>query len=117
LVRPGKRPPAPALVTSLPRPLRAIRRSARGTRRYLQIIRIAVRHGLGPYLGFRHGPKGPDQAADPARQARLPLDEAGGMFVKLGQMLSTRPDIVSPRPPTRLPPDCDTPPVRRQGPI
>jgi hypothetical protein len=26
-------------------------------------------------------------------EARLALDEAGGMFVKLGQMLSTRPDI------------------------
>ena len=96
VVRPGRHPAAPAPVTSLPRPLRAIRRSARRTHRYLQILRIAVRHGLGPYLGFRHGPRGPDQAADPARQARLALDEAGGMFVKLGQMLSTRPDIVSP---------------------
>ena len=95
-VRPGRHPAAPALVISLPHPVRTIRRSARRTRRYLQIIRIAIRHGLGPYLGFRHGTGGPDQAADPARQARLALDEAGGMFVKLGQMLSTRPDIVSP---------------------
>jgi ubiquinone biosynthesis protein len=96
LVRPGRRPSAPMLVTSLPHPVRAIRRSARRARRYLQIIRIAVRHGLGPYLGFRRGSGGEDRPADPARQARLALDEAGGMFVKLGQMLSTRPDIVTP---------------------
>ena len=68
LVGPGKHPAAPALVTSLPHPVRALRRSARRTRRYLQIIRIAARHGLGPYLGFRHGTGGPDRAADPARQ-------------------------------------------------
>lgn len=96
LVRPGRRPVAPALITSVPHPVRAIRRSARRTRRYLQIIRIAVRHGLGPYIGFRRGSREPDRVADPARQARLALDEAGGMFVKLGQMLSTRPDIVTP---------------------
>jgi ubiquinone biosynthesis protein len=93
LARPGRRPPVPVLVTSLPHPVRAIRRSARRARRYLQIIRIAVRHGLGPYLGLR---RGTNRSADPARQARLALDEAGGMFVKLGQMLSTRPDIVTP---------------------
>jgi ubiquinone biosynthesis protein len=95
LARPGRRPPAPVLVTSIPHPVRAIRRSARRARRYLQIIRIAVRHGLGPYLGIRRGNREPGRAADPARQARLALDEAGGMFVKLGQMLSTRPDIVT----------------------
>lgn len=95
LVRPGKRPSAPMLVTSLPRPVRAIRRSARRGRRYLQISRIAVRHGLGPYLGFRRGSGEQGRPSDPARRARLALDEAGGMFVKLGQMLSTRPDIVT----------------------
>jgi ubiquinone biosynthesis protein len=96
LARPGRRPPAPVLITSLPHPLRAIRRSARRARRYLQIIGIAVRHGLGPYLGFRRRRGEEGRPADPARQARLALDEAGGMFVKLGQMLSTRPDIVTP---------------------
>jgi ubiquinone biosynthesis protein len=97
LARPGRRPAPPVLVTSVPHPVRGIRRSARRARRYLQIFRIAVRHGLGPYLGFRRGGSGRNRPADPARQARLALDEAGGMFVKLGQMLSTRPDIVTPR--------------------
>ncbi len=77
LARPGRRPPAPVLITSLPHPVRAIRRSARRGRRYLQILRIAIRHGLGPYLGLR---RGTDRPADPARQARLALDEAGGMW-------------------------------------
>ena len=37
----------------------------------------------------------PDGAAGaPERRARLALEQAGGMFVKLGQMLSTRPDVV-----------------------
>jgi ubiquinone biosynthesis protein len=96
LVRPRRRPAAAAVPTSLPHPIRSIKRSARRGRRYLQIIRIALGHGLGPYLGFGRGRRGPGRAANPARQARLALEEAGGMFVKLGQMLSTRPDVVSP---------------------
>jgi ubiquinone biosynthesis protein len=93
---------AEALVPSgsLPGPLelrRALRgRVARG-RRYSQISRIAVRHGLGPYLWGRRGrasledPGGRERLA---RSLRLALEEAGVTFVKLGQMLSTRPDLL-----------------------
>ena len=96
LARPRRRLATAAVPTSLPHPIRSIKRSARRGRRYLQIIRIALRHGLGSYLGFGRGGRGAGRAASPARQARLALEEAGGMFVKLGQMLSTRPDVVSP---------------------
>jgi ubiquinone biosynthesis protein len=94
---------AEALVPSgsLPGPLE-LRRALRGriarTRRYSQISRIAVRHGLGPYLWGRRGraeldtPGGRERLAP--RSLRLALEEAGVTFVKLGQMLSTRPDLL-----------------------
>ncbi|ADB34547.1 ABC-1 domain protein [Kribbella flavida DSM 17836] len=84
---------------SLPR-ARDLRRDLGGriarTRRYLQILRIAVRRGLGPYLRGRRRPGGENAAgqADLARSLRLALDEAGVTFVKLGQVLSTRSDVI-----------------------
>jgi ubiquinone biosynthesis protein len=92
---------AEALVPSgsLPGPLE-LRRILRGrvarTRRYSQISRIAVRHGLGPYLRGRRraeleSPEGRQRLARSVRQA---LEEAGVTFVKLGQVLSTRPDLL-----------------------
>jgi ubiquinone biosynthesis protein len=94
--RPGRRLATAAVPASLPHPVRSIRRSARRGHRYLRIIGIVLRYGLGPYLGFGRGGRGADRAASPARRVRLALEEAGGMFVKMGQMLSTRPDVVSP---------------------
>ena len=84
---------------SLPR-VRDLRRDLGGriarTKRYLQILRIAVRHGLGPYLRGRRRPGRENAAgqADLARSLRLALDEAGVTFVKLGQVLSTRSDVI-----------------------
>src|SRR5215469_10254346 len=69
-------------------------RLAGRTRRYLQVTRIAARHGLSCYLG-RRGP-GADEPRPLARNLRVALDEAGGMFVKLGQVLSTRADLLPP---------------------
>jgi ubiquinone biosynthesis protein len=93
---------AEALVPSgsVPGPLelrRALRGRAARTRRYSQITRIAVRHGLGPYLWGRRGRAEldtPDGRERLARSLRLALEEAGVTFVKLGQMLSTRPDLL-----------------------
>ncbi|GAB2672170.1 ABC1 kinase family protein [Kribbella swartbergensis] len=84
---------------SLPR-ARDLRRDLTGriarTRRYLQILRIAIRHGLGPYLRGRRRPGRENAAgqAELARSLRLALDEAGVTFVKLGQVLSTRSDVI-----------------------
>ncbi len=68
------------------------------TRRYLQILRIAMRHGLGRFLrGQRHS--GVDSSAsrrELARSVRRALDEGGVTFVKLGQQLSTRRDLLPP---------------------
>ena len=73
--------------------VRAYRRWRQRTKRYSQITRIAVRHGLGAYLSGRRNPT-PQQRAELARRLRQALDEAGGAFVKLGQILSTRRDLL-----------------------
>ncbi|MFG3439490.1 ABC1 kinase family protein [Nonomuraea sp. NPDC047897] len=85
---------------SIPGPLelaRSLRGRASRTRRYSQITRIAIRHGLGPYLRGRD-PR--TEAGDrPGRQRlaaslRRALDDGGVTFVKLGQVLSTRRDLL-----------------------
>jgi ubiquinone biosynthesis protein len=55
----------------------------------VQIARIAARHGIRMR-------RGDEPLRVPARQVRLAMDEAGCMFVKLGQMLAGRPDVVGP---------------------
>ncbi|MEV4469517.1 AarF/UbiB family protein [Nonomuraea sp. NPDC049504] len=83
---------------SVPGPLE-LARSVRGrlsrTRRYSQITRIAVRHGLGPYLRGR-GERLDDRSGKLrlAASLRAALDDGGVTFVKLGQVLSTRRDLL-----------------------
>ncbi len=92
---------AEALVPSgtVPRPVDVIlgaRRALARSGRYWQISRIAVRHGLGPYLRGR--PLRPADAADGraalARSLRRALEEGGVAFTKLGQLLSSRRDLL-----------------------
>ena len=65
----------------------------RRARRDAQVLSIATRHGLGSQLrGF--GGDSPGRAVKTARALRESLAEAGVTFVKLGQMLSTRRDIL-----------------------
>lgn len=87
LVPTGTVPSPMAVLRDLP----ARRRRAR---RYGQIVRIAVRHGLGGFL--RAGSRLPDEADQAwlGRRLRLAFSDAGVTFVKLGQMLATRPDLV-----------------------
>jgi ubiquinone biosynthesis protein len=92
---------AEALVPSgsLPGPL-GWRRQLRGriarTRRYFEISRIAMRHGLLSYLRGRRRARldNADTRAEVARAVRRALDEGGVTFVKLGQVLSTRRDLL-----------------------
>jgi ubiquinone biosynthesis protein len=92
---------AEALVPSgmLPQPLdviRGTRQAIARSRRYWQISRIAVRHGLAPYLsgrGQRRGDAGGGRAAL-ALSLRRALEEGGVTFTKLGQLLSTRRDLL-----------------------
>ena len=84
---------------TVPQPLEIIlgtRRALARMRRYSQISRIAVRHGLGPYLRGR--PAGGEDAAGGraavALSLRRALEEAGVTFTKLGQLLSARSDLL-----------------------
>ena len=63
--------------------------------RVTEIGRVATRHGFGYMLDRRRATDGePD--ADRGRRLREMLDELGPTFVKFGQLLSTRPDVVPP---------------------
>lgn len=86
------------LPPGVPHPLRWLGQRLQRLRRYSQITRLAIHHGLGPYLGLGRGSQsaGVGCGTCPERRARQALEQAGGMFVKLGQMLSTRPDVVPP---------------------
>ena len=86
---------------SLPGPLyvlRGLRRQVGRTRRYSQISRILVRRGLLPYLrgGRRSELATSEGRARLARSLRLALEDGGVTFVKLGQVLSTRRDLLPP---------------------
>ena len=97
LAKPGALARAQSGLVSIPRPLRAVRRSSQRLSRYAQITGIAVRHGFGPALGLARPQSedlGGEPAAPAARRLRLALEECGGMFVKLGQLLSTRADLL-----------------------
>src|SRR5512140_3140298 len=84
------------------------RRSIRHLQRYSEIVSIFVRHGFG-FLFNRTEPSPrawfrvpwrlsqrdmPAQIDDLAIHFRQALEEAGPTFIKFGQILSTRPDLL-----------------------
>ncbi|WP_426625497.1 ABC1 kinase family protein [Leifsonia sp. McL0607] len=81
---------------SIPTPLtamRAVRRSLRQGVRTLAIGRIALRHGL---VQFTHRSRRQASTQHTTPEAlTAALEECGPTFVKLGQMLSSRRDLVS----------------------
>src|SRR5215469_4075044 len=84
---------------TLPQPLEMVlgtRKALARSRRYAQISRIAVRHGLGPYLRGRRirGTDAVGGRAALAQSLRQALEEGGVTFTKLGQLLSTRSDLL-----------------------
>jgi len=63
--------------------------------RLSEIGRVATRHGFGYLIDRRRGNDN-TQLADRGRRLREMLDELGPTFVKFGQLLSTRPDVMPP---------------------
>jgi len=94
---------AEAMVPSntLPGPLytaRASRRLIRRGERYLRILRIIIRHGLLAWLagGRRAELRTREGRTNLAISVRDALNDGGVTFVKLGQILSTRRDLLPP---------------------
>jgi ubiquinone biosynthesis protein len=92
----------------MPHPIRSLRARAGRLRRYAEVTRIAGRHGLTSFLGSARPPV-PRQDAHSVvaentiarvrdrrlgRSLRAAMEECGGIFVKLGQVLSTRGDLL-----------------------
>jgi len=80
-------------------------RPPRSLGRLSEIAQVAVRHGFGYFLRRNRlgdlvpwGERQDGEAAvtDRGRRLREMLDELGPTFVKFGQLLSTRPDVVPP---------------------
>ncbi|HRA87192.1 MAG TPA: AarF/UbiB family protein [Planctomycetaceae bacterium] len=88
-----------------------IRRSIRNTKRAAEVITVLAKHGFRQFLSdtgiermIERGQEillrsKPEAATSPkpfAVRVREALEELGGTFIKLGQVLSTRPDLVPP---------------------
>jgi ubiquinone biosynthesis protein len=81
-------------------------KSPRSLGRLSEIAQVAARHGFGYFLRkyrlsdlLPRGDRSLDvdgSASDRGRRLREMLDELGPTFVKFGQLLSTRPDVVPP---------------------
>jgi ubiquinone biosynthesis protein len=80
----------------VPHPFKALRRRAGIIRRGWQVTRIIARNGLAPLVGLRRGEVSTRSPEELARRVRVALEESGGVFIKLGQLLATRPDLLPP---------------------
>src|SRR5688572_13171969 len=74
----------------MPRPIRALRRRVAVFRRYRELVGLARQEGFVPFRS------GPDAGATHGARLRRVLEQAGGVYVKLGQIAATRVDLLPP---------------------
>jgi ubiquinone biosynthesis protein len=74
----------------------ATRPKQRNIGRLSEIAQVAVRHGFGYLVEGRKAGDPTIEGTARGRHLREMLDELGPTFVKFGQLLSTRPDVVPP---------------------
>lgn len=82
---------------SLPGPVDILRHMPqyfRRMRRLFTIARIALKHGLFRYVRRSRTVENPETATSAAVALRRALTDCGVTFVKFGQMLATRPDVL-----------------------
>ncbi|HXR66514.1 MAG TPA: AarF/UbiB family protein [Ktedonobacteraceae bacterium] len=98
LARPGPLVRVQGRLATVPHPLRDLRRLVVRERRYTHITWLVARHGLAPFL---FGSKQVSEDVEPPvgtalliHNLRDVLEEAGGVFIKLGQVLSARSDLL-----------------------
>ena len=77
-----------------PRPIRAIRRRISVLRRYRELVRLCRQEGFGPFLSATERAERTVDA--PGVRLRRVLQQAGGVYVKLGQIAATRVDLLPP---------------------
>src|SRR3546814_4208220 len=79
--------------------IKALAVAARDRARLGEILAIASRFGRDTLLariGLRGGDGGEDTASNLPRRTRLAIEALGPTFVKLGQILGTRGDLLAP---------------------
>ena len=85
-------PRARGRLRGVPRPIRQLRLMARRSSRYFEVARIVVRRGLLRPGGGADGELGGSRLG---RSLRLTFEDAGGLFVKLGQAMAQQPQLVT----------------------
>jgi len=82
----------------IPRPIRDLREWVDEVRRSCEILAIISANGFAPAIGLRSRKRKRETIAGMPTDVRLrrTLEECGGMFVKLGQVASTRSDVLPP---------------------
>ena len=77
-----------------PRPVRAVKTRIAVLRRYRELVHLARREGFGPFLSAAGRAERTEEAV--GVRLRRVLEEAGGVYVKLGQIAATRVDLIPP---------------------
>ena len=77
-----------------PHPIRAIRRRISVLRRYRELVRLCREQGFGPFLTATERAERTVDA--PGLRLRRVLEQAGGVYIKLGQIAANRVDLLPP---------------------